>query len=260
MLSTGKINYNEEGNASNSLICLHGIGGDDKSFKPQLKSLSKKYRVIAWNMPGFKGSETLENYSFENLCHSLNEFLSDLKISKTTFIGQSIGGMLAQEFYFRYPNKVSSLILIATTSAFGGKDESFKKSFLEKRLKPLALGKNMKDLASLFVPSILAKSASKHLINHAIKSMENISIDSYRKVIACLVTFNRFHDFSKINIPCCLIAGSEDNNAPSKTMEKMSKKLAFCQFYNIPNTGHLVNLEAPNETNRIILEFLKNID
>jgi pimeloyl-ACP methyl ester carboxylesterase len=118
----------------------------------------------------------------------------------------------------------------------------------------------MEDLASLFVPSILAKSASKHLINHAIKSMENISIDSYRKVIACLVTFNRFHDFSKINIPCCLIAGSEDNNAPSKTMEKMSKKLAFCQFYNIPNTGHLVNLEAPNETNRIILEFLKNID
>ncbi len=89
--------------------------------------------------------------------------------------------------------------------------------------------------------------------------MENISIDTYRKVIACLTTFDRFHDFSKINIPCCLISGSEDNNAPSKTMEKMSKKLTCCQFHTIENTGHLVNLEAPNETNTIILEFLKNI-
>ena len=118
MPSTGKIFYSEEGNSTNSLICLHGIGGDDKSFEPQLKNLSSKYRVISWNMPGYKGSKTLENYTFENLCFSLNEFLSDLKIDNTTLMGQSIGGMLAQEFYFRYSHKVNSLILIATTSAF----------------------------------------------------------------------------------------------------------------------------------------------
>ena len=65
MYSTGKIFYSEEGNSTNSLICLHGIGGDDKSFEPQLKNLSSKYRVVSWNMPGYKGSKTLENYSFE---------------------------------------------------------------------------------------------------------------------------------------------------------------------------------------------------
>lgn len=259
MLSTGKIFYSEEGNSSNSLICLHGIGGDDKSFEPQLKDLSSRHRVISWNMPGYKGSKTLENYSFENLCYSLNEFLSDLKIDNTTLIGQSIGGMLAQEFFFRYPNKVNSLILIATTSAFGGKDQSFKKAFLEKRLKPLSSGKTMKDLAKSFVPSILAHPASQDVINSAVKSMENIPADTYKKVISCLVTFDRYNDISKINIPCCLISGSEDNNSPSKTMKKMSDKLSDCKYYNINNAGHLVNLESPKETNEIIVEFLENL-
>ena len=50
----------------------------------------------------------------------MDEFLSDLNIKNATLIGQSIGGMLAQEFYFRNSSKVKALVLIATTSAFLG--------------------------------------------------------------------------------------------------------------------------------------------
>ena len=168
MLSTGKISYNEKGISSETIICLHGIGGDNESFEPQVNGLSSKYRIISWNMPGYKGSKPLENFSFKGLSTSLNEFLSDLKLEKVTLMGQSIGGMLAQEFYYHYPKKVKSLILIATTSAFGGRNEEFKKEFLEKRLKPILEGKKMKDLAKFFVPSILSKTATSDVINKAI--------------------------------------------------------------------------------------------
>ena len=40
---------------------------------------------------------------------------------------------------------------------------------------------------------------------------------------------------------------------------KMSKKLSASEFYKIENTGHLVNLEAPEKTNNIIIDFLKRI-
>ena len=118
MPTTGKISYSDEGSSPECIVCLHGIGGDEKSFEPQIKELSKIFRVISWNMPGYNGSVTLEDYSFENLCLSLDEFLSDLNIKNVTLIGQSIGGMLAQEFYFRNSSKVKALVLIATTSAF----------------------------------------------------------------------------------------------------------------------------------------------
>ena len=151
------------------------------------------------------------------------------------------------------------MVLIATTSAFGGKDETFRKKFLEKRLKPILEGKRIKELAKSFVPSILSSSASQNVVEHAIKSMEKVPEETYKKVLECLVTFNRYDEFPLIKIPCCLIAGSEDNNSPSKTMLKMSKKLSDSEFYNIENTGHLVNLEAPEKTNNIIIDFLKRI-
>ena len=49
-------------------------------------------------MPGYNGSVILEDYTFKNLCLSLDEFLSDLNIKNVTLIGQSIGGMLARNF------------------------------------------------------------------------------------------------------------------------------------------------------------------
>ena len=90
MPTTGKISYSDEGSSSECIVCLHGIGGDEKSFEPQIKELSKIFRVISWNMPGYNGSLTLEDYSFKNLCLSLDEFLSDLNIKNVTLIGQSL--------------------------------------------------------------------------------------------------------------------------------------------------------------------------
>ena len=259
MLSTGKISYYEKGISNDTIICLHGIGGDNESFEPQVNGLSDKYRIISWNMPGYRDSKPLEKYSFENLSIALNEFLLNLNLEKVNLMGQSIGGMLAQEFYYHYPKKVKSLILIATTSAFGGKKQDFKKQFLEKRLKPISEGKKMKELAKYFVPSILSKSASTDVINKAIKSMERVSEETYKNVIECLVTFDRYHDLPLIQVPCCLISGSEDTNSPSKTMMKMFEKLQFGEYYDLEDTGHLVNLESPEKTNNIVLKFLDKI-
>ena len=258
MVQINDISYEEKGTISPPVICLHGIGGDSKSFEPQLLGLSGKHRVIAWNMPGYQSSKPLEKVTFEELSNSLKSFLDNLQIYEASLLGQSIGGMVAQDFFFRYPEKVKSLTLIATTSAFGGRDERFKKKFLDLRLKPLSLGKKMSELAEQFVPEILGNSYSDQVLENAINSMSKIPIKTYKDIISCLVSFNRYRDFEKIDIPCCLIAGREDMNSPFKTMEKMSFKLKNAEFHCIKDAGHLVNLEAPDKTNKIILKFLEN--
>ena len=52
MPTTGKISYSDEGSSPECIVCLHGIGGDEKSFEPQINELSKIFIVISWNMPG----------------------------------------------------------------------------------------------------------------------------------------------------------------------------------------------------------------
>lgn len=115
--------------ATQTIVCLHGIGGDDASFAPQSEELSENYRVVAWNMPGYGQSVPASPLTFEVLSDRLQQAIAALDVGPVHLMGQSIGGMVAQEVYFRYPQSVRSLILVATTSAFGGKDDSFKNAF-----------------------------------------------------------------------------------------------------------------------------------
>ena len=256
MSARNGIRYAEAGQGEQALMFLHGIGGDAQSFRPQLDGLSEKRRVIAWNMPGYGSSEPLADLTFGALADRLAEFLDGLGIDSLHLAGQSIGGMIAIEFALRYPDRVKSLILIATTSAFGGRDDSFRNEFLKTRLAPLETGRTMPDLAREFVPQIVGSKAGREAINSAVGSMSRIEPDSYRQVISCLVTFDRRDDIERLACPVCLIAGSEDRNAPARTMERMAASIARSQFHVVEGAGHLVNLEAPGETNAIIENFL----
>jgi pimeloyl-ACP methyl ester carboxylesterase len=239
-----------------TIICMHGIGGDDASFLPQSSSLSDQYRVIAWNMPGYRGSPAIIPLTFESLSDALLKLIEALDVGPVHIVGQSIGGMIAQEFAHRHPAHVKSLVLIATTSVFGGRDESFKQAFLEARLKPLNEGKTMLELAQETVPIIIGSKVSGPVVDAAIASMSTVPVDTYKQVLKCLVTFNRRDELVKLDCPVCLIAGSEDTNAPAITMKKMSDKLPQSEYHELLGAGHLVNIEMSDDSNRIIRHFL----
>lgn len=242
-----------------TVICLHGIGGDDNSFTPQLKALSLTHRVIAWNMPGYGNSLPLSMTSFNMLVNALENFMDALDIDAGHLLGQSIGGMLAMEFALTHPRRSNSLTLIATTAAFGGRDSSFKDAFLAARLAPLDKGLGMADLAEAFVPEITGSLISAAALEAAITSMAAVPLKTYRNILQCLVTFNRRNDIRQLQCPVCLIAGSEDNNAPARTMRKMADVIPQAEFHNILGAGHLVNLEVPEKTSQIIQQFLHRI-
>ena len=240
------------------VICLHGIGGNYTSFENQITELGQR-RVISWNMPGYYGSEALEEMTFLTLAKSVIKLMDSLGVNQAHILGQSIGGMIAQEVALLAPNRVSSLSLIATTSAFGGKDDSFKNTFVAARLQPLDNGATMQQLAQKAIPSIMGPTASSSVKGAAIQAMSGIDEAAFRQVVNCLVTFNRLNDQHRITQPCFLIAGSHDTNSPPRIMEKMAKKLPDATIKIIKNTGHLVNSEAPNEVNKLLTSFYKNL-
>ncbi len=129
MLQINDISYEEKGKTFPPVICLHGIGGDSKSFEPQLLGLSGKHRVIAWNMPGYQNSKALEKVTFEELSNSLKTFLDDLQISEASLLGQSIGGMVAQDFFFVIQKKSKVLLLLLLRQPLAEETRDSKKSF-----------------------------------------------------------------------------------------------------------------------------------
>ena len=163
--------------------------------------------------------------------------------------------MIALETAFLKPDFVKSLVLIATTSAFGGKDKTFQDEFITARLKPLDNGMSIKDLAKKFIPEIVGPKATDAIKEQAIVSMSKVPVETYRDIIRCLVTFNRRSDIINLDLPCCIISGNEDMNAPTKTMKKMADQIPNSQYHNISKAGHLINLEDSENTNKILINF-----
>lgn len=248
-----------------TLICLHGIGGDHTSFAPQSDKLGEHYRVVAWNMPGYQNSAPLASCSFELLANSLLQFIDALDVGSVHIAGQSIGGMIAQEMFHSHrqyfsAKKIKSLILTATTAAFGGRDDSFKQAFLEARLKPLDAGMTMRQIAEAAIPGIVGEGVDATVIDMGIDAMAGIDADVYRDVLSCLVTFDRRVAWQEIDCPTLLVAGSKDTNAPAATMKKMADKLPHAHYEEIAGAGHLVNLEKGDAFNDVVKRFFSSID
>lgn len=245
-----------EGSSQPAVFCMHGIGGNTKSFEPQLQYFEGKQKIIAWDMPAYGESTALSEMTFEALADAAITALDELGLQQVVFVGQSIGGMVALEIAHRHPERVAALVLVGTTPSFGGRDESFKDDFLKARLAPLDAGKTMQDLAPKFVPQIVGSKASEAVIAAATASMAAVSIAAYRSTIECLVTFNRRDALATMQMPCLLIAGDEDKNAPARTMQKMADTLPSSQYHCLEGVGHLINLEAADACNRLIEKFL----
>jgi pimeloyl-ACP methyl ester carboxylesterase len=78
--------------------------------------------------------------------------------------------------------------------------------------------------------------------------------------VKCLVTFDRRASLADIAAPTLLIAGERDPNAPPRTMAKMAENMPHARFVEIAGAGHLVPYERPTEVNRLVVDFLREIE
>jgi 3-oxoadipate enol-lactonase len=254
------VDYLSTGNRDKPvLLMLHGIGGAAESFTPQMQAFSDDFHVVAWNMPGYGKSAPLQPLTFEALADALAELMDNIGATTAHIVGHSIGGMVAQQFIAGYPEKVSSLTLVATSAAFGGRDGEFQQRFIADRLGPLDRGASMNELATSIIDSLTGDNPDPDTIQLAYRTMAGVSEATYRANMELLVTFDLRQNLGGIRVPVLLIAGEKDSNAPPAVMEKMGTFIPGARFECVKGAGHLVNLEQPSAFNDILRSFLNSL-
>ncbi|WP_417516289.1 alpha/beta fold hydrolase [Minwuia sp.] len=242
------------------IVFLHGIGGNADNWLPQINELFADFRCIAWNMPGYGGNPAVGEMTFAGMADALAGLLDELGLETATFCGLSMGGYLAQEVLARHPERVRALILMCTSASFGKPGGDFQTEFLAARLKPLDAGKTPADIAPKLAAGMASPKAGPEVAGALIASMQRIPAETYRAALNCLVTFDRSDNVKNIACPALLIAGEEDKTAPAAVMERMAQRIDGAAFHVIPEAGHIANIEAPAATNRLIADFMKELD
>lgn len=239
------------------ILMLHGIGGGHRAFAPQVETFaSLGYRAVAWDMPGYGHSAPIEPYTFKGLAHSCIQLIESLKCDSVILLGHSMGGMVAQEVVARRPDLVNRLILCGTSPSFGKPDGDWQREFIAQRTAPLDAGQSMADLAEVLVPQMVGPASLPEGVRLATHCMSQVPGSTYRRALEALVTFDRRANLPLIHVPTLLVAGEHDRNAPPGVMKKMAAAIPGSTFLELPGVGHLLNLEAPEEFDALVLNFL----
>ena len=248
--------HHVEAGAGEPLVFLHGVGGDSASWALQIAAFSGAFRTIAWDMPGYGLSRPLDRMTFPALADSLLGLLDRLGLDRVHLVGHSMGGMVAQEFAASRPERIATLVLSATSAAFGRPDSNFQKRFVDARIAPLDNGTTMADLADEMVAAMMGPAADPDGAAIARHSMAGVPEEIYRVAIACLVTFDRRDALAGYAMPVLVLAGESDSNAPAPMMEKMASRIPGADYVCMKETGHLGNLENPAAFNAAVRNFL----
>jgi 3-oxoadipate enol-lactonase len=244
------------------ILMLHGIGGGHLAFAPQVETFAGAgYRAVSWDMPGYGHSAPIEPYTFKGLaesCIRLIEALlgADGKRKNVILLGHSMGGMVAQEVVARRPELVGRLVLCGTSPAFGKPDGDWQREFVASRTAPLDAGQTMADLAATLVPQMIGPGSLPEGVSLATHCMTQVNPSTYRRALEALVTFDRKAHLERITVPTLLVAGEHDRNAPPAVMLKMAEKIPRSSYVEMRGIGHLQNLEAPDEFDGLVLNFL----
>jgi 3-oxoadipate enol-lactonase len=258
--SDGRFSYEAAGDAgATPLVFLHGIGGAARAWRRQIADFSSDYRAIAWDMPGYGGSQPLPSVSIATLADALQDFLASIGANKPILVGHSIGGMVVQEWLVKHPATASAVVLAQTSPAFGKADGDWQRSFIEARLGPLDRGETMASLAPRLVAELAGDSPDTDGMVLARNCMASVPEVSYRASMMALPGFDRRHALKDITIPTLVLSGAKDKNAPAPMMAKMAGYIPHATYVELEGAGHLVNLERPDAFNSALTQFLTTI-
>ena len=241
------------------LLFLHGLGGGHHAWDAQLLHFPKLgYAAHAWDQPGYGHSALVEPYDLEHVSAALAKLIESLGGEPVVLVGHSMGGLIAQETYHRYPHLVKALALCFTSAAFVG-GSGFAKQFVAERVGPLDAGESMADIAARLMPMQSGSKSDPAGVALAQKIMAKIPPGTYRRAVQLLTTFDRRADLGRIAVPTLLVAGSDDKTAPPAIMASMQRKIPGSELVVLEGCGHLGQMDQPAGFNAALESFLRKM-
>lgn len=258
LINNNKIYYSDIGKGI-TIVLLHGYLESSETWNDFSIELSKKYRVVSFDIPGHGDSEVIsEFHSMEVLSKVILKSLRKLKVDKCFMIGHSMGGFLTLMIHELYPELLSGFCLFQS-HPFADTEASKKK-----RLREIDFVKEgKKDLIARFnIPNAFANDnyeLFKPEIGNAVKiALQTSKEGIIANVHAMISRPDLSESLKNSGIPFLIIAGKKDNYIDFNTIISKIKIPENSELYVLENSGHMGFIEEKIESANIISQFILN--
>ncbi len=230
------------------LLLVHGAGGTHMHWPAALRRLPDR-NVYAVDLPGHGKSAGPGHSTIAGYRDVIYNFCQALGLQRVVLAGHSMGGAITQDFALHYPNRLAGIVLVGTGARL--------------RVAPAILD----GLRADFVATVHALSDWVHgpqvpaqlKRQYVQRTLENDPDVMCGDFYAC-DHFDLRHDVARIKTPALIVCGQQDIMTPPKFSEYLAQTLPNARLVLVPNAGHMVALEAPEEVAAAVAKFLDQID
>ena len=235
----GHLYYDKAGEGP-AVVLLHGFGVDRRSWAEQMRPFAERFTVITPDLRGF-GLASMPDGPYSHHV-DIALLLDHLGIDQASMIGSSMGARVAIDFAIVYPDRTRVVV-----SADG--------------------------VPSGFVfdrPPGAPRGPSREQVQQTLASLGPERSISFKAMVADYTRWHRKNEDPRVEIeppaiarlgevmaPTLVLVGGDDMPDYHKAAGMFSQGIARARRYVIEGVGHLPNLEAPEEFNRVVLEFLE---
>lgn len=267
-----EIAYIDEGAGDQVIVFLHGLGSNLKVWQKNIEVLSKHFRCIALDLPGYGLSEkNLFPFDMTFFSQAVYQSLKTLGLRKVILVGHSMGGQIATHLVLNYKNLVEQLILIAPAGFETFSEEEaqllntiYKPNFL----KGLSTRQIIRNIRANFYK--MPRDA-RFMINERLLLRQSDEYTHYCKMVPrCIKGMLYepvFDELASITLPTLVLYGENDRLIPNPlihpTLSVHQVALeGYQQFMDsklimIPRAGHLVQWEQAALVNYALVDFLE---
>ena len=259
----------EDTGSGTPVVFVHEFAGDLRSWEPQVRHLSRRYRCITYNARGFPPSEVPDDthaYSQDRARDDVLAVLDALDIERGHIVGLSMGGFATLHFGLACPERARSLVLAGV--GYGAEPEQ--RDRFQDEADATARFLRTRGMAA-FAETYAAGPTRVQFRNKDPRGWEEFAgmlaehsaagsahtQQGVQKKRPSL--FDLADRMKKLTVPTLIVTGDEDWPClvPSVFMKRTIPSAGLLV---VPNSGHTVNLEEPAAFNTALADFFAQVD
>lgn len=257
-LRAGKVDYHDHGGDGIPIVLVHAFPLNSTMWQGQIDALGGNHRFVTVDLQGFGASDAPEDesgYSMGEFADQIKAVVDEIGADKIVLVGLSMGGYIAFEFWRRYRDKVAGLVLADTRAEADPQEGKDKRTTQQKQVRE----QGTEGLIDALTGALLGektRTSKPEVVDAAKKSMANPPAGFIGALEAMKNRPDSSEDLSSIDVPTLVIVGENDGVTPPDAARKIHEHVGGSQLVVIPEAGHLSNLEAPDDFNRALSDFL----
>ena len=251
------------------VLFIHEFAGDHRSWEPQVRALSRRYRCVTYAARGYPPSDVPEDvasYSQDLAVSDAIAVLDHLGIDRAHVVGLSMGGFTSLYLALRYPGRARSAVVAGVGY---GAHPAVQGSF-RREAEAIASAFDAEGAAS-FAPRYAEGPARVQFQNKDERGWEEFAgqLAEHSSVGAANTMrgvqrerpslYDLREELARVEVPLLLLVGDEDEGCLDANL-MLKRTMPSAGLAVIPRTGHASNLEEPEPFNRLVGDFLATVD